>query len=272
MSDNKLNSLGFEDDDILSSLENLKAKYSNFEEQEDKTDLSFFLQDDEADIDEPIAKDEDDIEEEVFSKETSDLKQENDIFSSSVFQEPIKEGFTFFDDDEDDNNDDFAVENTLELEEAENLEPDYNDFYDDDEDDDFADLDDEDDVFIIKKDSPSPLVSAFKDAANEPQKSKAPKQKKAKKEPGKNTRKILNIAIAIAVPIVLWIGVFVTDIVLVSNWYTPFFCTQTETYQDGSKTYVGAFYKMQFHVDENGEVGRECLPWFVDGPNDGKIK
>ena len=161
--------------------------------------------------------------------------------------------------------------------------------------DEFSDLDDDNDIKVIKQGEKSAFVSALLDAASKANKEddfsdskpskikikkekapKAPKKAKTEREntPGKNSnnkkRKIITVVIAVAVPVIIWLGMFLTDIILVKNWYTPFFSVEAKTYSDGSSTYVGAFYKIQFHVnkDNTEEIDRECLPWFVNGPND----
>lgn len=161
--------------------------------------------------------------------------------------------------------------------------------------DEFSDLDDDNDIKVIKQSEKSAFVSALLDAASKANKEddfsdskpskikikkekapKAPKKAKTEREnaPGKNSnnkkRKIITVVIAVAIPVIIWLGMFLTDIILVKNWYTPFFSVEAKTYSDGSSTYVGAFYKIQFHVNEDNteEIDRECLPWFVNGPND----
>lgn len=190
-------------------------------------------------------------------------------------------------------------------EEDDEDEDDY-DFDDSVEDDDFADLDDEDDLVVIRHESKkekaaqenvqeemSPFYAALLESDNKnkakppkpvksqkpPKPAKEPKVKKAKKEKqpkvkknGKtrNKRLILNIVVSVALVAVLWTCLFVTDIILVSNWYSPVFCAESKTFEDGSKTYIGAFYKMEVTVTENGEIQRFCLPWFIPGPNESK--
>lgn len=167
----------------------------------------------------------------------------------------------------------------------------------DDEENDFSDLDGDDDLKVIRDNEPSkeesPFYAAFVQANNEenkkvkpPKPVKSAKPAKAPKEPkepkvkkdksvkngsGKSKKKvILNVVVAVALAVAVWACVFVTDIVLVSNWYSPVFCAESESFDDGSKTYIGAFYKMQVSVDETGKIQRVCLPWFFDGPNDSK--
>lgn len=174
---------------------------------------------------------------------------------------------------------------------------------DDDDDDDFADLDDENDLVVIRHDAPkkeeekeeSPFYAAFMETSTtddkkvkppKPVKSqkpakpvKEPKEPKAKKEKqpkaekaNKKPRKklILNIVVAVALAVAIWACVFVTDIILVSNWSAPVFCAESESYSDGSKTYTGAFYQIQVSVDDDGKVQRFILPWFAKGPNGDK--
>ncbi|MBQ8784394.1 MAG: hypothetical protein IJZ57_11550 [Clostridia bacterium] len=171
----------------------------------------------------------------------------------------------------------------------------------DDEDDDFSDLDDDDELVVIRHDAPqkeeekkeeSPFYAAFMESsANEsknvkpPKPVKSPKPAKPVKEPkekkekqpktnkaGKKPRKklVLNIVVAAVLAVALWACLFVTDILLVSNWSAPFFCQESESYADGSKTYTGAFYQIQISVNEDGSVERVSLPWFAKGPNGDK--
>lgn len=105
---------------------------------------------------------------------------------------------------------------------------------------------------------------------------KEPKEKKEKvKKPVDETKKpkkklILNIVVAVALVVAMWASLFVTDILLVSNWSTPVFSVESEAYADGSKTYTGVFYQIQVSVDENGKIQRVILPWFAEGPNGDK--
>lgn len=126
--------------------------------------------------------------------------------------------------------------------------------------DEFDDLDDANDISVIKQGA-----SIFSAAAEK----KVKKQKAQKTSaPKKKSKKLLVIILAIAIPIALWVAAFATDLILVNKWYTPFFCVETAEYENGSKNYVGLFYKIQFHVEEDGDISGECLPWFVEGPND----
>lgn len=317
MSDSKLNSLGFDDDDVLSNLEKLKAKYTAYSEEETDTETDT----------EPSAEEE--SEEDSFFSKSSDIPEEQDF--GEVEQEPDEEdiGDIFFSaysgDDEDEvtleqgsefdisafmnyekEHDIHAEESLLEEEaypedddisesfeiEEDNTETDdsytqeeefavlddrdlYSDIDEYDEDDEFADLDDDDDIVRIDadKNEDSPFAAALKEAANQSEQVKKVKEKQKnssvkKSSNAKKHAKLPYIIIAVAVPILLWLTVFITDITLVTNWKTPFFCAQTYEYENGSRDYKGAFYQFQIHINDQGEVESVCLPWFVKGPND----
>ncbi len=128
----------------------------------------------------------------------------------------------------------------------------------------------------LKNDAPA---SAPPKAVKSPKPAKPVKEPKVKKEkqpkennPDKKPRKklIMNIIVAVALVLALWGCVFATDIILVSNWSAPVFCSESEAYDDGSRTYTGAFYQIQVSVDENGKIQRVVLPWFAKGPNGDK--
>ncbi len=166
----------------------------------------------------------------------------------------------------------------------------------DNDDDDFDDLDD--DLVVIRHDESetekvkeeskqeeSPFFAAFRDELSsesnntkppkpvkpaKPAKPvKEPKEKKEKQPKKNNPRKklILNIIVGVALVIGLWICIFMTDVLLVSNWSAPVFCAESESYDDGSKTYTGAFYQIQICVNDDGTIDRVSLPWFAKGPN-----
>lgn len=313
MSDSNLNSLGFDDDDVLNNLEKLKAKYSAYTEEN--------VTEPDAEI-EPAAEDE--PETDSFFSKISDITEDQDF--GEIDQEPEIEdsGDLFFstygDDDEVtlepeiefdtsafmnyEKEHDIRAEEVQQEQEAypesidiaESYEVDENvdetdsytheesadsydeDFYDDldeEEDDEFADLDDDDDIVRIDADTKadSPFAAALKEAANQSEQVKKvkDKQKNSSVKKSKNAKKhgkLPYIIIAVAVPILLWLTVFITDITLVSNWKTPLFCAQTYEYENGSRDYKGAFYQFQIHINEQGEVESVCLPWFVKGPND----
>lgn len=153
-----------------------------------------------------------------------------------------------------------------EYEEIEITEDQYDKYIGTDDDDDFAELDDEDDLMVIG----GGTIPAEAPAAESKAKSKKEKQpkKKAEKSGKKLSQKTLKIIIGIAVPVVIWLAMFVTDIILVNHWYSPFFCIETTHYENGGRNYMGLFYKVQFKVDSNGEATGEIIPWGVKGIND----
>lgn len=100
-----------------------------------------------------------------------------------------------------------------------------------------------------------------------------PKKKKEKKH-GKffSKYKMPIILSSIAAVIAIWFTIFMIDNTLASKGLTPYFSFQTEEFEDGSLTYTGAFYKIEFHVetDDSGSAYfvKATRPWFFNGPND----
>lgn len=66
----------------------------------------------------------------------------------------------------------------------------------------------------------------------------------------------------------LWCIVFTVDHTLAAQGYSPFFCVETQTYEDGSASYTGLGYKIQFRFDAEENLTQKCLPAWKDGPND----
>ncbi len=238
-------------------------------------DMSWLIDsDDSSDAKEepqPVEEEPQPVEEEVPVEETVEAEPVTEVTDNSWFITPPEE-----------------TEETEEVE-PEEAEPVVEEIPVTDKDDEFSDLDDDDDLVVIRHNEPkeeekSPFYAAFAAAADEEENNKKPpkpvksqKPAKAPKEPKKakgnkksNKKVILNVVVAVVLAVALWACVFVTDIVLVSNWYSPLFCVESESYSDGSKTYTGAFYQIQVSSDENGNVERVCLPWFVEGPNGNK--
>lgn len=90
---------------------------------------------------------------------------------------------------------------------------------------------------------------------------------KAKKEKVK-FKPLQIVLIVVAALITLWTLVFTVDHTLAAQGLTPVFSFQTEEYADGSVSYVGAGYKVQFMFDANGSLTQDCVPFWKDGPND----
>lgn len=101
--------------------------------------------------------------------------------------------------------------------------------------------------------------------ADEPEKEEIRNDGKKKKK--KKSHKLRNTLLVLFIIAVIWGALFGVDLVLVSGWKAPFFCLKTDEYTNGSEDYMGLFYKIQFHVEENGDKKSVCLPWFVEGPN-----
>lgn len=66
----------------------------------------------------------------------------------------------------------------------------------------------------------------------------------------------------------LWCIVFTTDHTIASQGYSPVFCVQTQSYEDGSASFKGLGYKIQFRFDSSGNLTQKCVPTWKDGPND----
>ena len=66
----------------------------------------------------------------------------------------------------------------------------------------------------------------------------------------------------------LWCIVFTADHTLAAQGYSPIFCVQTQSYEDGSASFKGLGYKIQFRFDSDGNLTQKCVPAWKDGPND----
>lgn len=66
----------------------------------------------------------------------------------------------------------------------------------------------------------------------------------------------------------LWCIVFTADHTIAAQGYSPIFCVQTQSYEDGSASYRGLGYKIQFRFDSAGNLTQKCVPAWKDGPND----
>lgn len=199
----------------------------------------------------------------------ADHEEMTDIYSYSQEADIPEYDESLYEEDPDDDSDaviDPFYSSKPEYEEAEINEDKYSDYIEADDDDDFAELDDEDDLTVISGGAKPANASADKVRKKE-KKVKQPK-KKTEKSGKKISQKALKIIIGIAIPVVIWLAMFVTDIILVNHWYSPFFCIETTHYENGGRNYMGLFYKVQFKVDSNGEAAGEVIPWGVKGIND----
>lgn len=66
----------------------------------------------------------------------------------------------------------------------------------------------------------------------------------------------------------LWCAAFTTDHTLAAQGYSPAFSVRTQTYEDGSASFKGLGYKIQFRFDAEGNLTQKCVPVWKDGPND----
>ncbi|MBQ7549322.1 MAG: hypothetical protein IJT03_06415 [Clostridia bacterium] len=94
-------------------------------------------------------------------------------------------------------------------------------------------------------------------------------KKKVKKARGKTKLKPVQIVlICIFAVITAWFVIFTVDHTLAAQGISPLFSVETHTYEDGSTSYAGLGYKIQFRFDANGNLTQKCVPFWQDGPND----
>lgn len=92
------------------------------------------------------------------------------------------------------------------------------------------------------------------------------KQKKPKEKIKFNALQIVIMSIVgIAL---LWCIAFTVDHTLASQGLSPIFSWETQKYEDGSVSYKGLGYKVQFRFDSNGDLTQKCVPFWKAGPND----
>ena len=94
-----------------------------------------------------------------------------------------------------------------------------------------------------------------------------PAKAKKSKEPLK-LKPVQIVIMAIAGLIALWFVMFTVDHTLAANGVSPVFCRETESFMDGSASYKGLGYKVQFKFDANGNLTQKVLPAWQEGPND----
>lgn len=110
----------------------------------------------------------------------------------------------------------------------------------------------------------------FIDDDEEEKPKKAKKAKKSKKEKkGKVKFTALQWVILVVCSIItLWVVIFTVDYTLASTGNSPLFSVETQSFEDGSKSYAGAGYKIQFFFENNGTLYKNVMPFWKDGPND----
>lgn len=94
-------------------------------------------------------------------------------------------------------------------------------------------------------------------------------KKKGPKQPVKFSV-IQIIAMVVVGIIALWSVMFTVDHVLAVNGTTPVFCVKKADYENGSMSFKGLGYKVQFTFDNNGNLSQSCDPFWKDGPNDAR--
>ena len=95
--------------------------------------------------------------------------------------------------------------------------------------------------------------------------------KKAKEKKPKEPLKLKPIQIVIMALVglvALWTIMYTVDHTLAANGISPVFSRETETYADGSASYKGLGYKVQFKFDSQGNLTQQVCPFWQEGPND----
>ena len=113
-----------------------------------------------------------------------------------------------------------------------------------------------------------------------PKAPQAPKPKKVKKpkvqKPQKNKKVKFNvwqwILLVVCSLITLWFVIFTVDYTLASTGNSPLFCVETQSFEDGSRSYAGAGYKVQFFFEPDGTLYKNVMPFWKEGPNDELVK
>lgn len=78
------------------------------------------------------------------------------------------------------------------------------------------------------------------------------------------------IAMVVVGIIALWFVMFTVDHVFAVNGTFPVFSKMEAEYENGSKSFKGLGYKVQFTFDENGTLSQSCDPFWAKGPNDAR--
>lgn len=121
-------------------------------------------------------------------------------------------------------------------------------------------------VRIIDETTTTIELSDSVDLYEEPVTRNKKKQKKAKQKVKLGVGQIILICVfGLAL---LWCVFFTTDHTLASFGRTPIFCREVQTYEDGSVSFKGLGYKVQFSFDSNNNLTQKCVPFWEDGPND----
>ncbi len=76
------------------------------------------------------------------------------------------------------------------------------------------------------------------------------------------------VLMCVAGLLLLWCITFTVDHTLAAQGYSPIFSWEMQKYEDGSVSYKGLGYKIQFRFDSNDNLTQKCVPIWEDGPND----
>ncbi|MDD6276899.1 MAG: hypothetical protein PUB20_08790 [Clostridia bacterium] len=100
--------------------------------------------------------------------------------------------------------------------------------------------------------------------------SKSKKKKKSKKTKRKKVKFSVWqwIIMIVCSVITLWFVIFTVDYTLASTGNSPLFSFETQSFEDGSRSYMGAGYKIQFFFEKDGTLYKNVVPFWKDGPND----
>lgn len=126
------------------------------------------------------------------------------------------------------------------------------------------DEDDSDTVCIIDETSTTIELSDSTETYQSPSSEKKPKKKKEKIK--FNALQI--VLMSVVGVLLLWCVAFTVDHTIAAQGYSPIFSVQTQTYEDGSASFKGLGYKIQFRFDASGNLTQKCVPIWKDGPND----
>lgn len=125
-------------------------------------------------------------------------------------------------------------------------------------------------ICIIDETSTSVVIEQGPDiSVNEIVSGVSTKSKKEKKPKEPLKLKPIQIVIMALVGLVaLWVIMFTVDHTLAANGISPVFSRETETFADGSASYKGLGYKVQFKFDSQGNLTQQVCPFWEEGPND----
>lgn len=133
-------------------------------------------------------------------------------------------------------------------------------------DEDFEDEDEGDSICIIDETSTTIELTDSTETYTDSDSSEPAKKKKKKEKIKFNALQI--VLISVLGVALLWCIAFTVDHTISAQGYSPIFCVETQTYEDGSANYKGLGYKIQFRFDSAGNLTQKCVPVWKDGPND----